>query len=978
MKRLLSILFAIISITGIYAHTITGTIVNAKTGEIVEMAAVQLFKYTASDSTMITGAQSDFNGVFTLEKVSNGKYKLYITSLGYKPKTVNAEVKGKDLALGRILFEEDALLLDEVQVKGKAVEMVVKGDTLEYNAGAFKTTENAMVEDLLNKMPGVEVSSDGSVTVNGEKITAVRVDGKKFFGDDVQTATKNIPANMIDKVQVIDQQSEMAKLTGFEDDDTERIINLTLKEEKKKGVFGNFNGGIGADMVSDNGKWFGYHQDPRTPAQDAAAFFSDDFRYNAGVFVNILSGNTQSTIIGSANNTNEMRMGRGRGDISSQSGITRSENIGANISAEPNEDLEIGGNASLAHTNNYTNTVSNQETYATKTTTYINNDSTNSEAKNWDANLRFEVEWDIDTANTIIIQPTVSYTNQAQISGNTYSYSTIENDTITPTTYGQQATTTTSSQIQGGLRATYSHAFAKKGRKLTMRANVSLNNTTGSETDIYDKYSYGVLTDDVNQIINRKNTNWSYSLRTSYVEPLFSNKHLLETVLELSATDRKSDKTQYAFDSQSGTYSLLDSAYSSNFSNQFFSEALELNYLYKEEKFTLTAGMKINPSQTLVEQLYANGSSFDTLLHVWNFAPSLSFKYKFGKKQFARIQYRGTSSQPSVTQMQPSADNSNSMSMRVGNLNLNPAFAHTLRLMFSKYNADKMTSITGGIRGTLTKDALVNNSIYDETGKVYRQTVNADALPWSIGGDLMYSQPFAKNWLTFNSRTSLSYNNQIAYLAQGVEASAIDIYHLQLGNLSQTGNLKIQEDMSFRLAHDIADAGLKLTGAYSRTQNSTSSADPTNVVNWSATADVIFHLPKNWEISTDIGYTGRYGYNLSDIDEILWNVAVNKTILNGAATISLKAYDLLNQKKNIIETVGENYVKYAKYNTLPTYFLISFTYKINKMGDLKAKGPSDRIIQEIEENGGPGGQGGPMGPPPGGGGQPPMGGMPPM
>ncbi len=978
MKRLLLILSIMSCAVGIYAHTVSGTVVNAKTGEIVEMAAVQLFKYTATDSTMVTGAQTDLNGVFTLEKVNNGKYKLHITSLGYKPKTINAEVKDKDLALGRILFEEDALLLDEVQVKGKAVEMVVKGDTLEYNAGAFKTTENAMVEELLNKMPGVVVASDGSVTVNGEKITAVRVDGKKFFGDDVQTATKNIPANMVDRVQVIDQQSEMAKLTGFEDDDTERIINLTLKEDKKKGTFGNFNGGIGADLVSDNGKWFGYHQTPRTPSQDTQAFFSDDFRYNTGVFVNILSGKTQSTIIGSANNTNEMRMGRGRGDISSQSGITRSENIGANISADPNDNLEIGGNASLAHTNNYTNTISNQETYATETTTYINNDSTDSEARNWDANLRFEVEWNTDSANTFIIQPTVSYTNQAQISGNTYSYSTVENDTVTPTTNGQQATKTASSQIQGAIKATYSHSFTKQGRKLTMRANVNLNNTTGSETDIYNKFSYGIQTDDVNQTINRKNTNWSYSLRTSYVEPLFSNKHLLETALELSATDRKSDKTQYALDKQNGTYSILDSAYSSAFSNRFFSESLEFNYLYKEENYTLTAGMKINPSQTLVEQKYANGTSFDTLLHVWNFAPTLSFKYKFGKKQFARIQYRGTSSQPSITQMQPSADNSNSMSVRVGNLNLNPAFAHTLRLMFSKYNADKMSSITGGIHGNLTKDALVNNSIYDETGKVYRQTVNAEALPWSLGGDLMYSQPFAKNWLTFNSRTSLSYNNQIAYLAQGVAVGEIDINNLQLGNLSQTGNLKIQEDMSFRLAHDIADAGLKLTGAYSRTHNSTSTAAPTNVFNWSATADVIFHLPRNWQISTDIGYTGRYGYNLSDIDEILWNISIDKSILNGAATISLKAYDLLNQKKNIIETVGENYVKYAKYNTLPTYFLISFTYKINKMGDLKAKGPSSRMIQEIEENGGPDGEGRPVGPPPDGGGQPPMGGMPPI
>ena len=931
-------------------YTVTGTIIDSKSGDIVDMVAVQLFRYSGKDSTMQTGAQSDFDGVFRLENVPPGKYKAKISSLGYLTQLVKVTVKDRNVNLGTIKFEEDIQLLQEIVIKGKAVEMTVKGDTLEYNAGAFKTTENAMVEELLKKMPGVEISSNGSVTINGENITAVRIDGKKFFGNDVQTATKNIPANMIDKIQVIDQQSEMAKLTGFEDDDTERIINLTLKEDKKKGVFGNFNGGIGADMVADNGKWFGYHQEPRTPAQDLKAFFGDEFRYNAGAFVNILSGNTQSTIIASANNTNEMRTGRGRGDISSGSGITWSENIGANITAEPNENIDLGGNAALAHTYNNTNSISNRETYA-NATTYFNNDTSIAESKNWDTNLRFEIEWKIDTADKIIFQPSLAYTDQAKISGKNYNYLALEDSVITPTTYGQQATTTRSAQIQGGLQATYSHSFEKKGRKLTMRGKVSVDNTKGKEIDIYDKYSYGALTDDVNQLINRNNTNWSYSLRTSYVEPLLANKHFLETVLDLSASDRQSDKKQYAYDNLTGNYTTLDAAYSSNFSNRFFSESLEMNYMYKEEKYSLTMGMKVNPSQTVVSQHYASGITFDTLLAVWNFAPSMSFKYKFGKKQFARIQYRGNSTQPSITQMQPSADNSNSMSVRVGNLNLNPAFAHTLRIMFSKYNADKMSSITGGIRGSLTKDALVNNSIYDETGKVYRQTVNASSLPWSIGGDLMYSIPFAKNWLSFNSRTSLNYNNQIAYVSQGIEVSLIDVEHLQLGSLSQTGNLKIQEDMSVRLAHDIADAGLKLTGSYSRTSNNMTILTATNVFNWSVTADVIFHLPKQWNISTDIGYTGRYGYNLSDIDEILWNISIDKTVMSGNGTISLKAYDLLNQKKNIIETIGDNSITYAKYNTLPTYFMISFTYKINKMGDLKAKGQGGRMIEEFEGNG---------------------------
>lgn len=971
MKRLLLLTLCFLNLTAVFANqTITGKIVDSKTDSIVEMVAVQLFSYSDKDSTMVAGAQSDMNGKFTLDNIQQGNYKLIISSLGYQTKSLSVRVKDKDINLGKVAIEEDAILLSEVEVHGKAVELTVKGDTLDYNASAFKTTENAMVEDLLKKMPGVEISSDGSVTVNGEQIKAIRVDGKKFFGDDVQSATKNIPANMIDRVQVIDQQSEMAKLTGFEDDDTERIINLTLKQEKKRGLFGNINGGLGADLIAENNKWLGYHQDSRTPAEDTRAFFSDEFRYNTGVFLNILSGETQTTIIGSANNTNEMRTGKGfGGGNSSNSGITRSENIGANVSAEINDDLELGGNAAFAHSDNITLTISKQETYANEAT-YNNTDSTMGETKNYNSNLRFEIEHKIDSTNKLIFQPTVSYTNQTTINSDIYNYSTTQNDTTITTSSGNQANIEQSSQIQGSLRVTYSHSFDKKGRKLTMRANASLNNTTGNEHDKYNKQTIDT-TEIVDQKIRTTNNNYSYSLRTSFVEPLFNNTNFLEIALNLSGSYRQSDKTQHALNSQSGLYDILDSAYSSNFTNQFFSEALELNYQYKQEKYNITAGIKVNPSQTLVEQKYLSGNNFDTLLNVWNFAPSFSFKYKFGKKQFARIQYRGTTSQPSVSQMQPSINNSNSMSVRVGNLNLNPAFQHTLRLMFSKYNQDKMSSITAGIRANLTKDALVNNAVYDKTGKTYRQTVNATALPWSIGGDLMYSTPFANNWLTFNSRTSVNYNTQIAYIAQGLEQ--IDIYHLPLGTLSQTNNFKAQEDLSFRLTHDIADAGLKLTGAYSRT-NSTTNNSITNVGNWSATADLTFHLPKSWNIATDFGYTGRYGYNLSDINEMIWNISIDKSVLNGAGIIQLKVYDLLNQKKNIIETVGENYVKYAKYNTLPTYFIISFTYKINKMGDLQAKGRAKNMIDEIENKGEmpmtpPNGpmppSDAPMGPPPG-------------
>ena len=241
------------------------------------------------------------------------------------------------------------------------------------------------------------------------------------------------------------------------------------------------------------------------------------------------------------------------------------------------------------------------------------------------------------------------------------------------------------------------------------------------------------------------------------------------------------------------------------------------------------------------------------------------------------------------------------------------------------------------------------NNIYDKTGKVYRQTVNAEALPWSVGADVMFSTPVVKNRLHLNSRTSLNYQSRIAYIAREQDAATIDVDNLLLGDKSRTGNLRAQEDLSLRFTHDIVEVGLKGQVSYIYTHNNLNKA-ASNAVNFTATADLTFHLPYRWNISTDFGYTGRYGYNLQGVNEMLWNFSIDKTFLAGAGTLSLKVYDILNQRKNIVEIVGENYVRYEKYNTLPTYFTINFTYKINRMGDLKAKGMAGKM-QEMQEAG---------------------------
>ncbi len=945
-RKVFCLFFLLYSVFSYSQYSLSGHVQNKQSGELVEMATIRLFSYHGSDSTLVQGAQTDFDGNFKLSNIKNGRYKLIVSSVGYREVVTPITVSDKDMHLRAIRLEETVEALAEVEVTGKAAEMTVKGDTLEYNTAAYKTQETDMVEDLLKKMNGVQVDSEGNVTVNGESITSIRIDGKKFFGNDVQAATKNIPADMIDKIQVIDEKSDMAKLTGFEDDDTERIINLKLKENKKKGIFGNFNAGAGADLIADNGKWFDYNKN----------FMSEDFRYNASAFLNLLLGESQTTIIAGANNTNEPRTGRGRGWWGGQnSGITWAENLGVNTNIAGKNGYLYGGDMQLNHSFNDTHTKSEKEQW-TDDYTYQQNDTSSKQSQTWDAKARLEFEFQVDSMNKIILKPEISYTHNFDNSYKAYDYFR-DNDT---TTVGKQNNLGTSADIGAKLQLIYNHKFLKPGRTLTLNTNIDFSNTKGDSHNKSDNKSYiSTPIASVNQWTLKTQNALSYAIRMSYVEPIWKTNHFLETAIRFQHSNRWSEKKQY----NDSLHTMLDADYSNSLSNTFFSESVELNYKWIEQYFDLTAGIRFNPSQTLSKTTYGNGLLRDTTVAVYNFAPNVTFKYKFGKKEFARIRYRGQSEQPSITQMEPVKDNSNAMNETIGNLNLVPAFRHRINFMYSRYNEQRFSSITTGIFANLTKDALVNNSIYDQNGKLYQQTVNAKTIPYSIYAHFMYNTPFANKLLQFHTRTNVGYNMRIAYVTR--EMATADIEKLieqntwTLGDESRTGNVTVGEDLTLRLTHKIVDFGVHGIFNYSFTHNNLTAQSRSNVFNWSVTGDLTFHLPKNWEIAADIGYTDRIGYGkqLGNLSEIMLNASISKTW--GFATLSLKANDILNQRKNIVQTVGENYVQYQRFNTLPTYAMLTFTYKLNRMGDMKAKGHAAFMQEMVENNGRP-----PMGPPP--------------
>ena len=892
-------------------HSIQSTVFDSGNGMAIEMATIRLLNQ--KDSTLVQGTQTDMKGGFVLPKVKTGNYILVVGSVGYFEQKKNISVASRDLILKSIQLVENVKLLKELEVKGTAAQLVVKGDTVEYNAAAFKTTENAAVEELLKKLPGVEITAEGKIMVNGEEIKKIRVDGKKFFNGDIEQATKNLPADLIDKIQVLEQKSDMALLTGFEDGDTERIINLTTKSNRRNGVFGNLNAGAGFDT-------------------------NNDIRYDAGGSFNLMNTDAQTTINLGLNNLNNSRSSRGRGSWSdgTNGGISTLQNIGINNNMILNEKFKIGGNVTLNHTDNLSKTYSNRTNYLSETTY---NDISDRESRNnkYDINVDLEMEWKIDSVSTLILQPNFSYSTTQSSNARNYSYLTANDST----SWGNSNNSGDNSSISGGLNIIYNRkSIIKKGRSFTSNLNFGFTQSDNDNYNLSNKYTATSIKH-IDQYSDNKSDRFNTSLRVSMVEPLWNLKNMVELALRLSSNNTTSEKNQYSIDSL-GNYSIFNQEYSNNFENRFYKETVELNYRYNDKIYNIMVGLNAEPSQTHNLRTYGNGFVRDTTFGVFNLAPTARFQFNFGKKKFARFDYRGRTQQPSINQMQPVKNNNDLMSETVGNPLLNPSFSNYMRLMFSTFNDVRFSSFSTYMSANLTKDAMVSNKIYDNTLKQYNQTINSDNMPFSLYWSVMYNTPIIKKRLHFNTNTNLGYRTQYSYISRGINIDDIDYDNFILGAMSKTRNYNGSEEIALTFTHDVIELGVRGRIGYTNSLNNLKNIE-TETWDWMGRGNVVIRFPYNFTLSSDIAYSDRAGYSNLDQSEVMLNASLDKAMFKNKAVLSLRATDILHQRLNIRQVIGDNYIQYSSYNTLPSYYLLTFTYKLSSFG---AKGPKTSAASE--------------------------------
>ena len=921
-----------------WAYNVKGIVADTQGQPLID-ATVRILQ--ARDSAFVKGAIADADGRFSVSGLKNGSYVAEVNYIGYDKKTLPFAISGSSVKLDTIRVSESSIMLKEATVVGVKTPVKVMQDTIEFNADTYKTPPNAAVEDLLKRLPGVEVDSDGKITANGKEVTKILVDGKEFFADAPKVASKNLPVNMVDKLQVVDRKSDLARLTGVDDGEDETVINLTVKKGMKNGWFGTVEAGYGTDD-----------------------------RYQATFNINRFWNDNQITFLGSANNTNDLGFTDGNGNrfrrFGGDNGINTSQNFGVNFNVGNGEILRVGGDVMYSHTDR--KSLKRQRRQYLLSDAYSDENS-ESESRDRGHNLRadFRIEWKPDSFNTFDFRPTFSFNrNLSDIMETDTLYALNPIDASRPwvnRSFNNSSSRGNSYEASG--RLIYNHNFAShRGRSISLMANYRFSDVREYEKAFSYNHFYQILnqegTDSIDSYDQYTDSHtWSnnVSARVSWTEPLgnVSNGRFLTLSYRIQYRWNNSDKfvdRRYP-DFVNGIDDLANLTFtpwermdtlSNSFRNDFMTQDIRLGFKQVKPKYTLDAGVSFVPSMSKSQNMVHSERTIPERW-VWNYAPFLRLRYRFDKQSSLNINYMGRSSQPSMTQLQPVPDYTNPLNVIIGNPSLNPTFSHNIRLRFQKFSPESQRSIMSMMDAQITQNSIISRTDYNPaTGGRRTQYENVNGV-WNIRVMNMFSQPFgSKKTFSFNNNIFVFYNRQAGY---------------NNGLLNRSGTLIFNESPSIAFRPDNLELELRPYYSMQRTTNSIENINTPTVHRYGGRFDGSYYAPFGLVLATDVNYQATKGYSQGyNTNTWMWNASISYQFMAGrAATVMLKVYDLLQQKSSIRRSVTANYIDDTEYNTLTRYFMLTFTYKFNTFG--KGNEPSDRNRRGWDGPGGPGG------PPPG-------------
>ena len=947
-------------------YTVKLKLIDEKTSEPVAFATASLTQ--KGESTAARYVLTDAEGAASLTKVKKGTYILKAELMGYKAHEQEIIIE-KNMDLGQIKMSEDVEVLDAANVSAVGNPIVVKKDTIEYSASSFKTSDNDMLEELLKKLPGVEVAADGSITANGETITKIMIDGKPFFLDDPQLASKNIPAKLIEKVKVVEKKSDQALFTGIDDGEEETIIDLSVKKGMMDGWFGNIMGGGGHDVPGEGSDM----NDPRFQAAAMMGKFGDK---------------TQLSVILNGNNTNnrgfndvaggmmsEMRgggMGRGMGGWGGGNGISTSWMGGLNGTWDLFDgDMELSGNYLYNRSERVVEEESSRITYMEDGSQLLNRNIGANTSRSQGNRFGMRMEHDFSKNTSLIFEPQFnfgsgSYAEHSEFNTDrAFGADTTHTNRGFTDNIGDNSNWTASGfvllrQKLGKPRRTISVNLRYNFRNNEMLGyNQSLTYADGDNDGIWDQNP-----EVVNQKIERISKNASLNGRIVYTEPLAEHLNL-EVNYQYGWNRNISKKIAYnsgnigdalGKDVKSLIYqeqgSVKDLTYSNDILNRTINQRGGLSLSYQKPGVRAQAGLAFTPTDTYNE---TNGKTYHNT--VVNWAPQASFNYEFNDYTHMRVRYNGRSNQPSTSQLMPVPDNSDPLNVSLGNPYLQPYFNHNLNANFGYTNKETFTSINGNVGGGMVDNAITNAKWYDNAGAQYSIPVNGPGT-YSANGRIMINTPIAKSDFSIFSMTNASFNQSTSFIGKGTLDSGkyynaetaefnYDLFHDDYPDLSKADDVfttNKTQTMSFmqrlRLTYrtDIVEL---VAGGRTRMSKSWYTMTAANVnTTWSNQMEFSMNwtVPGGMNIIADADYNWYNGYTTPQEDEIIVNAEITQLLFKNKFTLALRAYDIFGQSKNLSVSDNQNIHQEVRNNTLGRYVILSLTYRFGTFGGNGGRG----------------------------------------
>lgn len=910
--------FSLVFLNG-YAQqpiNIRGT-VKAAEGTYLSKATVILYFPGEKDSLKTL---TDETGAFRFTNVKSGNMSIRVSYIGFKPFNKNYDYSGKkgEQELTGIVLDPTGDMLQNITLESQKVQ--IKEDTVSYKIDSTMYRKNDNVETLLKQLPGVQVDKDGTVTAQGKQVTKVKVNGKEFFGGDVTTATRELNADMVDKIQVIDDYGDQAAFTGVKDGDPGKTLNIQLRKDKNKGYFGNLTAGAGTEN-----RYVGSLSVNKFNNTQQLSVLTNINNTNASLFNFGSMGGAMGNVISSM--ARGMGIGRGGGGVASALGnFGNSDGISTNKSAGFNYRDEwgkkISAYGSYSFSNRGTSTIKNvtqQNIFENRTSTNIQNSDNYSVTENHRAS--FNIEYKIDSMNYIKFSPALTYskTNSDYISDFLFlGNNGIKNNEGTTA----DKTFSKSPNLNGNLL--YNHRFARRGRTLSM--NFSAGQSGTRSTDDYENlstyYLMGGTNIDTNlyQKIIQDNENRNYGVRASYTEPL-SKKRNLEFNYSYNYQFITNDRETFSMDPVSGNKTYIDTL-SNIYDNTYITNRFGVNFRTTEKKYNYTIGLTLQPA-TIKSYSYTGKYSFKQDLI--NYYPVIRFAYNFSRSRSLNINYNGSTSQPSYTQLQPVYDYSNPQYITLGNPNLRPEFTNTFSMRYNNFDFITGDVFFGNISFSFTKDKIVNNTIFRGFGVQETQYRNSDGF-YTATGFYNISKPFQNRKYVLNIGGNIIYNNNISFL----------------DSVKNTGrNFVIGQ----RLATDIKiKKWLETSAGVNYSLNSTrytlQQQLNANTVAWTLTHSSRFFLPKDFILSYDIDKTINTGFASNvNANPLIINSTLEKQLFKKKnASIKLQAFDLLNENTSINRTVTGSAITDTRSNRLGRYFLLSFVLRLNKFSGQMQQG----------------------------------------